>query len=1050
MLKKFIISVSIILSALIIVGASQDSGGQNMYSYQMNGTWLPDVHPLHVGANNYTVYRNQRPTQTGHETVEGYSKINTTLIDTPINLHYFSKTNESHIIAKVNNSGTYELYENITAIPGTGDFSATALYSGLASNSGSFVNGPRGTMFYADGSKNLVWGGNEIYPEIFLQGDDLVDTKDFTNKINNNIQSEYVGVGDEIDSYTVALLHMDGTDGGTTFTDSSTSGHTFTASGDAQTDTDYYVFGGAAGLFDGTGDYVYSSDNTDWELGSGDFTVNLKFRSAATTIQPFCGRYIDAGNYWFIGINYATNEFLVLQKVSGAYTINIQESMSESVSNGIFYDFEIVRNGSTFTLYKNGKNVASSTSAVALSDWAVNFTVGAGFTYRLNGSLDEFMLSKGIARHTSDFTPRTTAFTTWPDYFYIMSPFKLDGVKIYILKANLVTSTLSVDVWSGETFSSLSITDNTASGGITLAQTGTVTWEYSEDPSPYYVNGRVLYVYRLSFSAGSARIYQITDSVPLQPIRDIWNEVPRTCISFQVHDGAIDEDYTFQVNEKDSATGSLYAADIGGLTNADYIIAIFDDRAMGIKFDLVSANVNQALNTIADIKYFDGSAFTSVGSFIDGTLNDAGNESFAKSGVVVWNPPPKDDEHLVELYGVSGYAYKITLATAVALTADTSIDYSAGISAPLNISGYDLVGYYNGRVMLIKGSHVDYSQTDTPWVFNGIDSSNDSRLSLYFGDDNPIVATKSIFNRYGSNLIESWSVIKKNSTYLLSGVQPYLEYSEPFIIKTISDNIGCAAPMTVQSFIMDIGDGISMNILSWLDYSGPVAFNGASIEKIPGIENYFDPSNSECVNYGYIENSISYVDTVHNQINFLFPTGASTSNNKWVVYDYKLKKWFEKVPTTYPTMATHVVDTNGARYNYGTLSTGQMLRLDHNQTWDGTAISWNMTTGYFTPAMADDKFGMWYRSIIRGIRVLSADTTEDLDLTVQIYNDGVLSSNSLTIPLDVSGIVSKNSVNSGNMAEQADYYQVKFSGSSSSSKWEGLAWGYAADMKRRD
>jgi len=110
-----------------------------------------------------------------------------------------------------------------------------------------------------------------------------------------------------------------------------------------------------------------------------------------------------------------------------------------------------------------------------------------------------------------------------------------------------------------------------------------------------------------------------------------------------------------------------------------------------------------------------------------------------------------------------------------------------------------------------------------------------------------------------------------------------------------------------------------------------------------------------------------------------------------------------------------------------------------------------MTTGYFSPAInQDDPFGMWSRSDIRSVRVLSAKTTEDLDLTVQIYNDGSLSSNSLTIPLDVSGIISKNSVNSGNMAEAANYYQLKFSGSSSSDKWEGLAYGYEAVGRRMD
>ena len=56
------------------------------------------------------------------------------------------------------------------------------------------------------------------------------------------------------DSYTKALLHMDGADGSTTFIDES--GKTWTRAGNAQIDTSQYKFGGASGLFDGSGDWV--------------------------------------------------------------------------------------------------------------------------------------------------------------------------------------------------------------------------------------------------------------------------------------------------------------------------------------------------------------------------------------------------------------------------------------------------------------------------------------------------------------------------------------------------------------------------------------------------------------------------------------------------------------------------------------------------------------------------------------------------------------------------------------------------------------------------
>ncbi|MGE3298622.1 MAG: phage tail protein, partial [Porticoccaceae bacterium] len=86
---------------------------------------------------------------------------------------------------------------------------------------------------------------------------------------NEVADSGIIGAGE--DPYwnnVVALLHMDGTNGSTTFTDQK--GHTFTATGNAQISTAQSKFGGASALFDGTGDLVSSADHADWALGAGD------------------------------------------------------------------------------------------------------------------------------------------------------------------------------------------------------------------------------------------------------------------------------------------------------------------------------------------------------------------------------------------------------------------------------------------------------------------------------------------------------------------------------------------------------------------------------------------------------------------------------------------------------------------------------------------------------------------------------------------------------------------------------------------------------------
>jgi hypothetical protein len=68
-----------------------------------------------------------------------------------------------------------------------------------------------------------------------------------------------------------ALLHFDGSDGSTTFTD--VTGTIWTANGNAQIDTAQSVFGGASGLFDGTGDFITTPDATKFSLSNADFCI---------------------------------------------------------------------------------------------------------------------------------------------------------------------------------------------------------------------------------------------------------------------------------------------------------------------------------------------------------------------------------------------------------------------------------------------------------------------------------------------------------------------------------------------------------------------------------------------------------------------------------------------------------------------------------------------------------------------------------------------------------------------------------------------------------
>jgi hypothetical protein len=101
---------------------------------------------------------------------------------------------------------------------------------------------------------------------------------------------------------------MSGTNGGTTFTDTSTGAKTVSVFGNAQTSTAQARIGSSSGLFDGTGDYLTVPDSADWDMGTGDFSYEVQIRPANITArQVVLSQYTDPTIGVTVQINLTTN-----------------------------------------------------------------------------------------------------------------------------------------------------------------------------------------------------------------------------------------------------------------------------------------------------------------------------------------------------------------------------------------------------------------------------------------------------------------------------------------------------------------------------------------------------------------------------------------------------------------------------------------------------------------------------------------------------------------------------------------------------------------------
>lgn len=216
---------------------------------------------------------------------------------------------------------------------------------------------------------------------------------------------------DDFAPYTVALLHADGADASTTFTDQS--GKTWSANGNAQLDTAQFKFGSASLLLDGTGDYASSADHADWYFATGSATIDLWVRFNALPsgggMMRIANQVLDASNFWEWGLRESggSYSFEFYNDTGGVFTISITGKTTPALSVNTWYHFAWVKNGNDHLFFVNGTQCGTTaTDASEVTDIAASVTFGfenGGLGF--NGWMDEMRISKGVARWTGNFTP---------------------------------------------------------------------------------------------------------------------------------------------------------------------------------------------------------------------------------------------------------------------------------------------------------------------------------------------------------------------------------------------------------------------------------------------------------------------------------------------------------------------------------------------------------------------------------------------------------------------------------------------------------------------
>ena len=186
--------------------------------------------------------------------------------------------------------------------------------------------------------------------------------------------------------------------------------------GNADISTAVVKYGTGSLAFDGTGDYLNLPVNPTLSFGVANFTIEGWMNVASIDGTYRC--IFSIGAPVQIYARNGTIECYFDSDDSGSpYIVTNLQGPASSITANTWHYFTVVRNGTTFTAYIDGvagTPATGVTGAVFLSaNGAAIGIYGATTQYPFTGYIDDFRVTKGLARYTANFTPPTEALPTF-------------------------------------------------------------------------------------------------------------------------------------------------------------------------------------------------------------------------------------------------------------------------------------------------------------------------------------------------------------------------------------------------------------------------------------------------------------------------------------------------------------------------------------------------------------------------------------------------------------------------------------------------------------
>lgn len=218
-------------------------------------------------------------------------------------------------------------------------------------------------------------------------------------------------ISDPLFAQVVSLLHFDGDNGGTVFTD--VKGNTWTrpTSPTATTSTAQFKFGTASLSVPNSGNrWIETTIASFWQIGAMNATFECWARVANLTADQAVMSDSGAAPYSWEFVITTTGAVGVRSQTGGAYD-RTPLSAAGVITANVWHHLAYVRSGTTTYAFVDGVLVATGTwSTDGNANLAARIGAGANTGLGMTGHVDDYRVTKNFARYTANFAPPTRAF----------------------------------------------------------------------------------------------------------------------------------------------------------------------------------------------------------------------------------------------------------------------------------------------------------------------------------------------------------------------------------------------------------------------------------------------------------------------------------------------------------------------------------------------------------------------------------------------------------------------------------------------------------------